>query len=188
MQARQAWIAERFRLPLRRLVFLDETWASTNMTPIRGRAPKGVRCSGRTPYGHWRTTTFICALRTQGLIAPLVLDGPINGRTFMAWVEQMLVPELRPADIVVMDNLGSHKVAGIQKAIEAAGAQVCYLPPYSPDLNPIEQVFSKIKNALRKTSARTVGALWSAFGKVLDHFADGEYERFMRHCGYGQLG
>jgi hypothetical protein len=115
-----------------RLVFLDETWASTNMTPTRGRSPIGKRCLGRAPYGHWKTTTFVCALRTTGLVAPLVLDGPINGLAFRAWVEQMLAPELQPGDIVVLDNLGSHKVTGIAEAVQAAGAQLRYSPPYSP--------------------------------------------------------
>jgi hypothetical protein len=115
-----------------RLVFLDETWASTNMTPTRGPSLIGKRCLGRAPYGHWKTTTFVCALRTTGLVAPLVLDGPINGLAFRAWVEQMLVPELQSGDIVVLDNLGSHKVTGVEVAIRAAGAQLRYLPPYSP--------------------------------------------------------
>lgn len=129
------------------------------MTPTRGRAPIGERCLGRAPYGHWKTTTFVCALRTTGLVAPLVLDGPINGQTFRAWVEQMLVPTLRPGDVVVLDNLGSHKVSGIAEAIQAAGAQLRYLPPYSPDFNPIEQVFAKLKTLLRKAATRTVETL-----------------------------
>ncbi|MBV0881769.1 transposase [Noviherbaspirillum sp. L7-7A] len=124
-------------MPVGRLVFLDETWASTNMTPTRGRSPIGKRCLGRAPYGHWKTTTFVCALRTTGLVAPLVLDGPINGPAFRAWVEQMLVPELQPGDIVVLDNLGSHKVTGIAEAVQAAGAQLRYLPPYT---NPMSFV------------------------------------------------
>jgi transposase len=187
-QARQDWAAEQPQLAIERLVFLDETWASTNMTPTRGRSPKGTRCPGSTPYGHWHTTTFLCALRSAGLVAPLVLDGPINGRAFSAWVQQVLVPELRPGDIVVMDNLGSHKVAGVREAIEAAGAQLRYLPPYSPDFNPIEQVFAKFKTGLRKTAARTVETLWSAIGALLDQFQPSEFERYMRHSGYGQSG
>jgi transposase len=187
-QARQDWATEQPQLGIEHLVFLDETWASTNMTPIRGRSPKGTRCPGSTPYGHWHTTTFLCALRSDGLVAPLVLDGPINGRAFSAWVHQVLVPELRPGDIVVMDNLGSHKVAGIREAIEAAGAELRYLPPYSPDFNPIEQVFAKFKAGLRKTAARTVETLWSAVGTLLDQFQPTEFERYMRHSGYGQSG
>lgn len=156
------------------------------MTPIRGRSPKGTRCIGHAPYGHWHTTTFVCALRTQGLVAPLVLDGPINGNAFRAWVEQALVPQLQPGDIVVMDNLGSHKITGIQEAIEAAGAQLRYLPPYSPDYNPIEQVFAKLKTLLRKTAARTINALWSAIGCLLGQFAPNECERYIWHSGYGR--
>lgn len=158
------------------------------MTPLRGRSAKGSRCIGHAPYGHWQTTTFLCGLRMQGLVAPLVLDGPINGSAFRAWVEQALVPQLQPGDIVVMDNLGSHKVAGIAAAIEAAGAQLRYLPPYSPDYNPIEQVFAKLKTLLRKTAARTMDALWSACGALLDHFPATECERYIRHAGYGRSG
>lgn len=130
----------------------------------------------------------MCALRSQGLIAPLVLDGPINGDIFRAWVEQFLVPELRPGDIVVMDNLGSHKVAGVAQAIEAAGAQLCYLPPYSPDFNPIEQVFSKFKTLIRRTAARTMEVLWSACGTLLQQFSDGEFLHYIHHAGYGKSG
>jgi transposase len=169
-----------------RLVFLDETWASTNMTPTRGRSPVGTRCLGGAPYGHWKTTTFVCALRTTGLVAPLVLDGPINGHAFRAWVEQMLAPQLRPGDIVVLDNLGSHKVTGIAEAIRAAGAQLRYLPPYSPDYNPIEQVFAKLKTLLRKAAQRTVDTLWSTIGDLLNRFPNDECERYIRHAGYGQ--
>lgn len=158
------------------------------MTPLRGRSAKGSRCIGHAPYGHWQTTTFLCGLRMQGLVAPLVLDGPINGSAFRAWVEQALVPQLQPGDIVVMDNLGSHKVAGIAAAIEAAGGQLRYLPPYSPDYNPIEQVFAKLKTLLRKTAARTMDALWSACGALLDHFPATECERYIRHAGYGRSG
>ena len=168
-----------------RLVFLDETWATTNMTPTRGRSARGRRCRGRAPYGHWHTTTFVCALRQAGLAAPCVLDGPINGIAFVAWVEQMLAPELRPGDIVIMDNLGSHKVSGVRQAIEAADAQLRYLPPYSPDMNPIEQVFAKLKTLLRRTAARTQESLWSATGLLLDRFSPAECANYIRHCGYG---
>jgi transposase len=188
VQARCAWEAKQACLEADHLVFVDETWASTKMSPIRGRSPKGTRCIGRAPYGHWRTTTFVCALRTQGLIAPLVFDGPINGDAFRAWVEQALVPQLQPGDIVVMDNLGSHKVTGIAAAIEGAGAQLRYLPPYSPDYNPIEQVFAKLKTLLGKTAARTVNALWSALGCLLDQFAPDECKRYIWHSGYGRPG
>ena len=171
-----------------RLVFVDETWASTNMTPIRGRSRKGTRCIGHAPYGHWKTTTFICGLRTVGLVAPLVIDGPLNGDIFRAWVEQMLVPVLQPGDMVVLDNLSSHKVAGIEEAIHTAGAQLLYLPPYSPDYNPIEQVFSKLKTLLRKAAARTVDDLWSTIGNLLGQFASDECAQYIRLAGYSKSG
>ena len=158
------------------------------MTRRRGRSPRGQRCVGSAPAGHWRTTTLVCALSSQGLRAPLVLDGALNGPAFVAWTEQFLVPELRPGDIVVMDNLASHKVAGVKAAIERAGAMLKYLPPYSPDYNPIEQVFAKLKALLRKAQARTVDALWNAIGSLLDRFEPAECERYIRHCGYCQSG
>lgn len=185
-QARQCWIENQPTLDRFRLVFLDETWANTHMMPTRGWAPRGMRCLGQAPYGHWQTTTFVCALRSEGLVAPLVFDGPINGKAFRAWVEQMLAPNLKPGDIVVMDNLGSHKVKGIHAAIQAKGAQLRYLPPYSPDFNPIEQVFAKLKSLLRRRAARTKNALWEAFGELLDHFSVAECDHYIRHCGYGK--
>lgn len=142
-----------------RLVFIDETWAKTNMTRPRGRAPRGQRVLAHVPHGHWKTTTFLAALRTTGLTAPLVVDGAINGELFLGWVRHHLVPTLKPGDIVVMDNLGAHKVVGVREAIAAAGAMVLYLPPYSPDLNPIELVFSKFKWLLKNASARAVNSL-----------------------------
>lgn len=181
---RQAWRQGQPALPARSLVFIDETWASTNMTPLYGRSPRGQRCRGHTPYGHWKTTTFVCALRQAGLAAPLVLDGPINGASFVAWTEQFLAPELKAGDIVVMDNLRSHKVAGVRQAIEAKGAQVLYLPPYSPDLNPIEQVFAKLKALLRRLQARTVEGLWCRIGELLGHFTPEECRHYLRNCGY----
>ena len=158
------------------------------MAPTRGRSPKGQRCVGHAPGGHWRSTTFVCALSTQGLLAPLVLDGPINGAAFGAWVAQFLVPELLTGDTVVMDNLSSHKVAGVREAIEAAGATLRYLPPYSPDYNPIEQVFAKLKALLRKAQARTLDTLWRVIGSLLDQFSSSECENYIRHCGYCQSG
>lgn len=187
-QARREWVAAQPGLAAQRLIFLDETWASTNLTPARGRAPRGARCRGHTPWGHWQTTTFLCGLCSEGLLAPLVLDGPINGTAFCAWIEQMLAPALRPGDIVVMDNLGSHKVSGVRQAIEAAGAKLHYLPPYSPDLNPIEQVFAKLKSLLRRTAARSKSALWEALGTLLDHFSPAECAHYIRHSGYRQSG
>mgnify|MGYP000844003461 FL=1 len=158
------------------------------MTPRWGRSPKGERCLGYTPGGHWHTTTFVCALSSEGLLAPLVLDGPINGDAFVAWVQQFLVPQLRQDDIVVMDNLSSHKVAGVQQAIDKAGTRLRYLPPYSPDLNPIELVFAKLKGLLRSTQARTQETLWSAIGSLLDRFTPDECRGYIRHCGYYQSG
>lgn len=186
--ARSAWRTEQGALPVARLVFVDETWAATNMTRRFGRSPRGVRCIGRVPHGHWHTTTFVGALRAQGLIAPLVLDGAINGAAFRAWVEQCLAPVLRAGDVVVMDNLGAHKVGGVRAAIEATGAELRYLPPYSPDLNPIEQVFAKLKALLRRTAARTQEARWHAVGQLLDQFSSAECSRYLRHCGYTQSG
>lgn len=154
------------------------------MTPRYGRSPRGQRCRGYTPQGHWKTTTFVCALRQTGLSAPLVLDGPINGESFLAWTQQFLAPQLHAGDVVVMDNLGSHKVDGVRQAIEAQGAQLKYLPPYSPDLNPIEQVFAKLKALLRRAQARTVEDLWSRIGDLLEHFTTEECERYLRNCGY----
>lgn len=158
------------------------------MTPTRGRSLRGQRCAGHAPGAHWRSTTFVCALSTQGLLAPLVLDGPINGDAFGAWVAQFLVPELANGDIVVMDNLSSHKVAGVREAIEGAGATLRYLPPYSPDYNPIEQVFAKLKALLRKAQARTLDTLWKTIGALLDQFSSSECENYIRHCGYCQSG
>ncbi len=167
-----------------RLVFLDETWASTAMTPARGRSPRGQRCLGHAPHGHWHTSTFVCALRMDGLAAPWVLDGPINGQAFRAWVERALAAELRPGDVVVMDNLGSHKVAGVRQAIEANDAQVLYLPPYSPDLNPIEQAFAKLKALLRKVGERTRDGLWNAIGQILKLYSPDECRNLFRNSGY----
>jgi transposase len=172
------------KLDITRLVFLDETWATTNMARTHGRAPRGQRLTAPVPYGHWHTTTFLCGLRHNGLVAPLVLDGAINGASFLAYVEQMLTPTLRPGDIVVLDNLSSHKIAGVRQAIERCGARLLYLPPYSPDLNPIELVFSKLKRLLRSIAARTVEALWRAIGRLLQVFRPDECSRLFRHCGY----
>jgi transposase len=167
-----------------RLVFIDETWAKTNMTRRLGRAPRGRRLIASVPHGHWSTTTFIGALRATGLTAPAVFDGAINGASFLAYVQQILVPTLQPGDIVILDNLGSHKVTGVRQAIEAAGATLRFLPPYSPDLNPIEQLFAKFKALLRSTAARTVEALWSAIGQLVARFAPGECANYIRNSGY----
>jgi transposase len=159
VKRREAWFDNQPDLDPERLVFIDETWAATNMARLRGRAPRGERLRNGIPHGHWRTTTFVAGLRLTGMVAPMVLDGPINGHSFQAYVDQVLVPELRPGDIVIMDNLGSHKGRAVRAAIEAVGAVLLYLPPYSPDFNPIENAFSKLKALLRKAAERTVDAL-----------------------------
>jgi len=160
----------------------------TNMARTHGRAPCGQRLVAAVPHGHWHTTTFVGALRAEGMTAPLVLDGAINGVTFRAYVEQFLAPTLRAGDIVVLDNLGSHKVRGVREAIEACGATLRYLPPYSPDLNPIEQAFSKLKRHLRTAAARTVHGLWAAIAHALDQFTPDHCVNFLAHAGYGQSG
>lgn len=169
-------------------MFLDETWATTAMARTHGRAPRGQRLICPIPAGHWHTTTFLCGLRANGLIAPLVLDGAINGAAFLAYVEQFLAPALRPGDVVILDNLGSHKVAGVRESIEARGAFLRYLPAYSPDFNAIELAFSKLKRLLRTEVACTVDALWGAFARLLNHFSPGECARYLRHCGYTHSG
>jgi transposase len=167
-----------------RVVFLDETGADTKMTRRCGRAPRGQRLVDKVPHGHWKTTTLVAALRLTGLTAPLVVDGPINGDTFLAYVQQVLAPTLRPGDTVIMDNLSSHKKAGVREAIEAAGAQLVYLPPYSPDLNPIELAFAKLKTLLRQAAARTVEELEQVIEELLQQFTPQECQAYLRHCGY----
>jgi len=167
-------------------VFLDETWTKTNMTPLRGRCRRGRRLIGAAPFGHWNTSTFLAGLRHDRIVAPLVLDGAINGRSFRAYVEQFLAPTLQPGDVVIADNLASHKVAGVRDAIEARGASLLFLPPYSPDLNPIEQVFAKLKTLLRKAEPRTRETLWQTIGTTLHRFAPDECARYLANSGYGQ--
>jgi transposase len=181
---RDQWRAGQAGLDIDRLVFIDETWASTNMTRRYGRAPRGDRLVDYVPHGHWKTTTFVAGLRASGLAAPLVIDGAMNGDLFVAYVEQVLVPELRAGDVVVMDNLSSHKRARVRETIEAAGCTLLYLPPYSPDLNPIEQAFAKLKALLRKAKERTVEGLWKFLGNALDLFEPEECRNYIRHSGY----
>jgi transposase len=171
-------------LPAEHLVFLDETWAKTNMTRSRGRCPQGQRLVAKVPHGHWKTTTFVAALRTDGLTAPTVIDGAMDGTIFAAYIRQQLLPTLRRGDIVIMDNLPAHKVHGVREAIRAVGAQLLYLPPYSPDLNPIELAFAKLKALLRTAAERTVDGLWQRLGQVLDYFHSTECRNYFRHCGY----
>lgn len=181
---RLEWRATQTHIDPRRMVFIDETWAKTNMTRIYGRSLQGSRLIEKTPCGRWQTTTFLGALRAEGFVAPLTIDGAINGTLFRAWVEQHLAPTLRPGDIVVMDNLSSHKVTGVRKAIEAAGAELRYLPPYSPDLTPIELAFSKLKKLLRDGAERTVDKLWTLCGHILEKFTENECRSYFKHCGY----
>jgi transposase len=181
---RRDWFEAQPDLEPSRLIFIDETWASTNMARTHGRAPRGQRLRSAIPHGHWKTTTFVAGLRTSGMVAPMVLDGPINGEFFQAYVDQVLVPELRPGDIVVMDNLGSHKGVGVREAIEAVGASLLYLPPYSPDFNPIENAFAKLKAMLRKAGERTVDGLWAAIGRIIDTFTPAECANYFAAAGY----
>jgi transposase len=157
------------------------------MTRTHGRAARGKRLIAKVPHGHWRTLTFLAALRIDRIDAPCVLDGPVNGRSFLAYVEQFLVPTLAPGDVVVMDNLGSHKNDAIRKAIRSAGARLFFLPPYSPDLNPIEQVFAKLKTLLRKAEERTVTAIWKRIGNLLDAFTPNECANYLRNSGYASI-
>jgi len=182
--ARTEWKEKQPLLDVTKLVFLDETGASTNMARTRGRAPKGERCVASVPHGHWNTTTFIAGLRHRKIVAPMVLDGPMDGAIFLAYVRQFLCPTLKPGDMVIADNLSSHKVAGVREAIEKMGATLRYLPPYSPDLNPIEKMFSKLKALLRKAAHRTVNALWDEIGKLLDTFSSEECSNYFRSSGY----
>ncbi len=182
--ARREWIQRQPTLDITKLVFLDETGASTNMARTRGRAPKGERCIASVPHGHWKTTTFIAGLRHNEITAPMVLDGPMDGEAFLVYVQKFLCPTLNPGDIVIADNLPSHKVAGVREAIEAKGATLRYLPPYSPDLNPIEKLFSKLKALLRKAAHRTVDALWLEIGQLLSHFSPKECYNYFKSSGY----
>lgn len=182
--AREQWRVAQPSLNPDRLVFIDETWATTNLTRRYGRAPRGQRLIAAVPHGHWKTSTFVAALRTSGLTAPLVVDGAVNGDIFRAYVEQVLIPTLKAGDIVVMDNLSSHKVAGVRDAIEACGATLRYLPPYSPDLNPIEKAFAKLKALLRKLAARTIVKLWHAIGDLLNRFTPQECLNYLASAGY----
>ena len=174
MACRQAWIEAQPGLNPERLVFIDETGASTKMARRYGRAPRGERCRAAVPHGHWKTITFVPGLRLDGLTAPWVLDGPMHGDAFRAYTAHILTPTLAPGDIVVMDNLHPHKVAGIETTIRAAGASGFCLPPYSPNMNPIEMAFAKLKALLRQDPARTIDALWRRIGDLLNRFLPAE--------------
>ena len=184
MKRRQAWFDGQFDLDPEPLVFIDETWASTNMARRHGRCARGERLRVGVPHGHWKTTTFAAGLCSRGILAPFVLDGPISRVAFETYVGEVLVPELEPGDIVIMDNLPSHKGPRVREMIEAAGATLRFLPPYSPDFNPIENAFSKLKAHLRKAAERTVDGLWNAIGRVIGLFTPDECRNFFKAAGY----
>ena len=184
LERRQAWRESQTALDPACLVFIDETWAKTNMARTHGRALKGRRLRMGQPHSHWKTSTFVAGLTLGGMIAPFVLDGPINRLAFETYVERVLVPELHPGNIVIMDNLSSHKGAGVRERIEAVGAELLFLPPYSPDLNPIEMAFSKLKAHLRKAAKRTVEGLWKAIARILETFKPQECRNYFKTTGY----
>ena len=182
--AREAWFEGQLDLDPAKLIFIDETGASTKMARLRGRARRGQRCRAAIPHGHWKTTTLTAGLRLNGLAAPMMLDGPMNGEAFLAYIKQVLVPELAKGDVVIMDNLPAHKVGGVRQAIEGAGARLLYLPPYSPDFNPIELAFSKLKALLRKAAARTITELWDAIAEAIQQFTPDECKNYFATAGY----
>ena len=182
--ARTAWKDNQSQLDPTKLVFLDETSANTKMTRIHGRCPRGQRLVCKTPWGHWQTTTFICGLRHDRIVAPWALDGPMNGEAFLTYIRQVLAPTLSKGDVVIADNLSSHKVQGVREAIEAGGARLLYLPPYSPDLNPIEMAFAKLKTLLRKAGERTWDAICNRIGEILQKFTPNECQNYFTHAGY----
>jgi transposase len=187
VRRRQRWRSFQGNLDPARLVFIDETWIKTDMAPLRGWGQKGKRLRGFAPHGHWRTLTFLGALRHDRLTAPCVFDGPINGQCFRAYVEQVLLAELKPGDIVIMDNLGSHKAAIVRQLIKTAGARLWFLPPYSPDLNPIEQTFAKIKHWMRTAQKRTVEDTWRHLGTLVSTIQSDECSNYFENAGYASV-
>lgn len=185
-EARANWRLDQASLDPSKLIFIDETGTSTSMARLYGRAKRGLRALGRTPWGHWKTVTFTAALRLDGVVAPFVIDKPMNGAIFIEYIRQCLVPVLRPGDIVVMDNLPAHKNEQVRSLIEGAGAELRYLPPYSPDFNPIEQFFAKLKSMLRKAKERTVPAIYDRIGSLLDRYAQDKYNAYFRNSGYAR--
>ncbi len=175
------------QLDPKRLVFIDETWIKTNMAPLRGWGHKGKRLHGFAPHGHWNTMTFIAALRCDQLTAPCVFDGPINGQSFRAYIDQILVPTLLPGDIVIMDNLGSHKSNAVRGAIRKAGARLWFLPPYSPDMNPIEQTFAKVKHWMRMAQRRTIDETWRYLGRLIATVTPEECKNYLQNAGYASV-
>ena len=184
---RARWKTHQTRIDRTRLLFIDETWLKTNMAPLRGWGPSGERLIAHVPHGHWKTMTFLAALRHDRIDAPFVFDGPINGEVFLAYIEKVLVPTLRPGDIVIIDNLGSHKGKAVRQAIRAAGARLIFLPAYSPDLNPIEQVFAKLKHLMRKQACRTIEAAWRSAGELLSYFTPQECANYFTNSGYASV-
>jgi transposase len=183
-RARRRWIRRQGFLDTTALVFLDETATSTNMVRLWGRCPRGERLIGRVPHGNWKTITLVAGLRLDGMVAPLVIDGPMDGATFLAYVEQCLAPTLARGETVILDNLKAHKVSGVKEAIEAVGAKVMYLPQYSPEFNPIEEAFSKIKALLRKAAERTIPRLHRTIAALLAEVSPQECSNFFEHAGY----
>jgi transposase len=182
---RAQWIKYQGRVDPSRLVFIDETWTRTDMAPLRGWAPRGSRLPAKVPHGRWSTATFLAALRHDRIEAPWLLEGPIDGESFQVYVQRLLLPTLRPGDIVIMDNLGSHKGKAVRRLIRSVGAKLIFLPKYSPDLNPIEQVFAKLKHLLRKAAARTVEAISTAIGQLLRSYTPTECANYFKNSGYG---
>jgi putative transposase len=181
---RRQWLKHRPGIDPARLVFIDETWTKTNMAPLRGWAPRGERLIGKAPFGHWNTMTFLAALRHDRVDAPWLVNGPINGERFLVYVEKVLVPTLSPGDIVIMDNLGSHKAKAVRQAIRNAGARLIFLPKYSPDLNPIEKFFAKLKHFLRKAAARSIDAICDAIAQILETVSPNECQNYFTEAGY----
>jgi transposase len=184
---RRRWKTHQGRIAPARLVFLDETWIKTNMAPLRGWAARGERLAGKVPYGHWKTMTFIAALRHDRIDAPFVIDGPINGELFTLYVERVLAPTLNKGDVVILDNLGSHKGKAARDAIRNRGAHLLFLPPYSPDLNPIEQLFAKLKHLMRRAQERSQEATWRKLGEILDLVSPTECTNYFRNSGYASV-
>jgi transposase len=181
---RSQWIKYQDRVDAGRLVFIDETWTRTDMAPLRGWAPRGRRLLAKVPHGRWKTMTFIAALRHDRIDAPWFIEGPIDGESFRLYVKEVLLPTLRPGDIVILDNLGSHKSKAVRQLIRSVGARIFFLPKYSPDLNPIEQVFAKLKHLLRRAAARTADAICVAIADALDAFTPQECANYLKNSGY----
>ena len=181
---RAQWTKYQDRVEPERLVFIDETWTRTDMAPLRGWAARGHRLTAKVPHGRWKTMTFLAALRNDRIDAPWFIEGPIDGESFRTYVEKVLLPTLRPGDIVVLDNLGSHRGRAVRQLIRSAGAKLFFLPKYSPDLNPIEQVFAKLKHLIRKAAARTVDAVCAAIGEALPAFTPEECANYLKNSGY----